>query len=133
VREARWIHQYDAYYYDRHGSRPLPVLRLEFDDAERTLLYLDPYAGAVVLNHGRVSRVERWLYNGLHSLDFPGLYDRRPLWDVVVIALSAGGLLLSVTTVVPALRRFRRHARRIAAGRVAPAAAGSWGKRRARE
>jgi hypothetical protein len=112
VAESRWVREYDSYYYDRHGARPLPVLRLELDDAERTLLYLDPWAGAVVLNHGRLSRAERWLYNGLHSLDFPGLYNRRPLWDVVVVLLSLGGLVLSVTTVMPALRRLRRQARR---------------------
>jgi hypothetical protein len=118
--EAVWLHAYDSYYYDRHGSRPLPVLRMQFDDDEGTLLYLDPSRGEVVLNHGRRSRLERWLYNGLHSLDFPGLYDRRPLWDVVVVALSVGGLVLSATTVLPALRRFRRHFRRLAA-LVAPA------------
>jgi hypothetical protein len=129
VRDARWIHEYDSYYYDRHGSQRLPALRLEFDDAERTLLYLDPYAGAVVLTHGRRSRLERWLYNGLHSLDFPGLYDRRPLWDIVVVALSIGGLVLSATTVIPALRRLRRHVRRIAAARRAvgpPTREASW-------
>jgi hypothetical protein len=114
VSEAVWLYAYDSYYYDRHGSRALPVLRMQFDDGERTLLYLDPFRGDVVLNHGRLSRLERWLYNGLHSLDFPGLYNRRPLWDLVVVALSIGGLVLSATTVWPALRRLRRQFRRIA-------------------
>ena len=57
-------------------------------------------------------RWNRWLYHGLHSLDFPFLYNRRPLWDVVLIVLSAGGLVLSATTLVPSWRRLARHARR---------------------
>jgi len=52
--------------------------------------------------------LRRWLYQGLHSLDFPFLYFRRPLWDIVAIVLSIGGAVLSVTTMLPALRRFRR-------------------------
>jgi len=48
----------------------------------------------------RLSRLERWLCSGLHSLDFPFLYYSRPAWDVVVVALSLGGLLVSGTAVV---------------------------------
>jgi hypothetical protein len=42
------------------------------------------------------------------ELDFPFLYFRRPLWDVVTIVLSIGGAALSITTILPALRRLRR-------------------------
>lgn len=58
-------------------------------------------------------RWNRWLYHGLHSLDCPFLYNRRPLWDIVLIVLSAGGLVLSATTLVPSWRRPARHARRV--------------------
>jgi len=54
------------------------------------------------------SRIERWLYNGLHSLDFPHLYQSRPAWDITVIGLSLGGCLLSVTAVLLAGRRVAR-------------------------
>ena len=47
----------------------------------------------------------------LHSLDFPALYYKRPLWDIVVIGLSIGGIALSATTLLPAWRRLRRNAR----------------------
>ncbi len=43
----------------------------------------------------RLSRIERWLYNGLHSLDFPFWYDMRPAWDIVMIVLLLGGLISS--------------------------------------
>jgi hypothetical protein len=55
-----------------------------------------------------LSRLNRWLYNGLHSLDFPFLYYRRPAWDLVVIVLSAGGLALTIAPMWPAWRRLRR-------------------------
>jgi hypothetical protein len=56
-------------------------------------------------------RLNRWLYHGLHSLDFPLLYPRRPLWDALVIALSAGGLALAATTLLPGWRRLRSRVR----------------------
>ena len=50
--------EYDAYYGDRrHRRAPLPVLRLRFDDAERTWLYLDPALGRIVHREQRRSRV----------------------------------------------------------------------------
>jgi hypothetical protein len=113
VTRVQQLERYDSYYYDRNRELPLPVLRVEYDDPQRTWLYVDPRRGAIVRKEERLTRLNRWLYHGLHSLDFPFLYYRRPLWDVVVIVLSAGGLLLTVTTIAPAWRRLRRHGRRL--------------------
>lgn len=113
LEEAAWLEAYDAYYYSRRGQLALPVLRARFADPQRTWLYLDPSRGAVVRKEERLSRVNRWLYHGLHSLDFPFLYYRRPHWDIVVIVLSLGGIVLSATTMVAAWHRLRRHARRL--------------------
>ena len=113
IEEAAWLRAYDAYYYDRSRRRSLPVLRATYDDADATWLYFDPYRGAIARKEERLTRVNRWLYRGLHGLDFPSLYARRPLWDVIVIGLSVGGILLSVTSVAQAWRRLRRHARRL--------------------
>jgi hypothetical protein len=46
--------------------------------------------------------------DGFHSLDFPFLYYKRPLWDLIVILLSAGGVAISVTSALPAWRRILR-------------------------
>jgi hypothetical protein len=116
VADVAWLDDYDAYYYDRDRALPLPVLRVRYADPQRTWLYLDPRRGAIVRKEERLTRVNRWLYHGLHSLDFPFLYHRRPLWDVVVIALSLGGIVLSATTLVQAVHRLRRHVRRIEGG-----------------
>ena len=111
IEDSRWLNAYDAYYYDRHGQRPLPVLRVRYADPQSTWLYFDPHRGSVVLKHERRSRINRWLYHGLHSLDFPFLYSSRPAWDITVIVLSIGGIALSATTLVPAWRRLRRRTR----------------------
>jgi hypothetical protein len=103
--DATWLDRYDSYYYDRGATLPLPVLRARFADANATWLYLDPARGAIVRKEERLSRVNRWIYHGFHSFDFPALYARRPLWDVFVIALSLGGLASAVTSVLPAWRR----------------------------
>jgi hypothetical protein len=108
VADIAQLTAYDSYYYDRDGTLPLPVLRVRFADAPRTWLYLDPSRGAIVRKEERLSRVNRWLYHGLHSLDFPFLYWRRPLWDIVTIALCLGGLASAVTSMLPAWRRLRR-------------------------
>jgi hypothetical protein len=88
------------------------VLRVKFNDPVQTWLYLDSRRGAIVRKEERLSRVNRWLYHGLHSFDFPFLYYRRPLWDIVVILFSVGGIVLSATTMAAAWRRLRRHAKR---------------------
>lgn len=100
-----WLEGYDSYYYDRHGLLPLPVLRAQFGDG--TWMYLDPARGAIAGVVQSPDRVNRWLYHGLHSLDPAWLRTRRPLWDIVVIALSIGGLAGVATSLVPAYRRIR--------------------------
>jgi len=114
--DAQWLRAYDAYYYDGDRRLRLPVLRVRYDDPEETWLYFDPYRGVIARKEDRLTRLNRWLYHGLHSLDFPFLYYRRPLWDIVVILLSLGGILVSVTSVPQGWRRLRRHAVRLANG-----------------
>ena len=103
-----WLSEYDSYYRDRAGRLPLPVLRISFDDRDRTTFYLDALTGQVVRKETRRSRLNRWLYRGLHSWDFPFLYERRPLWDIVVIGLSIGGLLAAASAAVPGWRRLKK-------------------------
>jgi uncharacterized iron-regulated membrane protein len=113
VRDAVWLQDYDGYYYDSRASLSLPVLRVRYADEHSTWLYFDPQRGRLVERSVSVTRLRRWLYQGFHSLDFPAIYFRRPLWDAIVIALSIGGTVLSVTTLLPAWRRLRRQGRRI--------------------
>jgi hypothetical protein len=65
-----------------------------------------------MIKQERGSRWNRWLYKGFHDLDFPFLYYKRPLWDIVVIVFTIGGIALSTTTLLPSGRRLMRHAKR---------------------
>lgn len=96
IAEYETLDDYDAYYYAQNGEAPLPVLRVRFDDPARTWYYFDLMTSRPVAANHRLSRLERWLFNGLHSLDFPFWYRRRPLWDIVTIALCVGALSTSV-------------------------------------
>ena len=60
--------------------------------------------------------MERWLYHGLHSLNFPWLYNYRPLWDIVVITFMAGGKVLCVTSLILAWRLLGRKLRALLPG-----------------
>jgi hypothetical protein len=108
ISDAEWLEQYDAYYYSREGKKPLPVLRIRYADSQQTWLYLDPQRGVIASRFERAGRWNRWLYHGFHSLDFPFMYYKRPLWDIIVIVLSVGGIAISVVSALPAWRRLVR-------------------------
>ena len=107
--------EYDAYYIDRHHQRPLPVIVVKLNDADHTRYYIDPKTARIVGSYSTRAWVTRWLYHGLHSLDFPWLYKYRPLWDVVVISLMAGGTTLCVTSLILAWRVMKRKLSALAA------------------
>lgn len=112
---AALVTEYDDYYYSRHNRyRPLPAYRVEFDDAESTWFYVDWTTGAVVLRYTKAARAQRWLYNGLHSLDFSFLTRRGLLWDGTVIALSVVGFVFAATAVAVGWRRVAHRGHRAA-------------------
>ena len=112
--EHELLADYDSYYYSRGRQAPLPVLRVKFDDPMETWVYVDPATSQLLASIHRLNRVERWLYNGLHSLDFGFWYDRRPLWDIGMIALCAGALASSAIGLYLGLKRVRRDFARLA-------------------
>ena len=109
--ETELLSEYDAYYYSRVRQIPLPALRIKFDDPAETWVYVDPSLSQVVTAINRWGRVERWVYHGLHSLDFPYLYNSRPSWDVVMIVVCLGGLTTSGIGFVLGVRRIGRAAK----------------------
>ncbi|MBE9466509.1 PepSY domain-containing protein [Dyadobacter subterraneus] len=108
LEEAVVLTDYDDYYYTKNKDKRLPVLRVKMNTPEKTWYYVDLKTGQVVLKHEKKSRLERWLYNGLHSLDFSFLLYKRPLWDIVVIILMLGGLAASSTGLVLTWKWLRR-------------------------
>ena len=81
---------YDAYYYDREYRRPLPVLRVKFDDPVANLAVHRCRTRRLSRPVRTFGRINRWLYQGLHHLDFPFLWQLRPAWDIVVIVFFSG-------------------------------------------
>jgi hypothetical protein len=116
VVEKKLLTQYDRHYLGRNRERtPLPVLFIRIGDAEHSQFYIDQRTGRVVAQHSdQSSFTTRWLYHGLHSLNFPWLYNYRPAWDIVVLILMLGGLAVCVTSVIIAGQVLGRKARLIA-------------------
>ena len=104
------LEDYDSYYYSRRGQSTLPVWRFKFDDPMQTWVYVDPRTSSIMAQVHRYSRIERWLYNGLHSLDFRFWYSRRPLWDIGMLILLLGGLATSSLGFCLGLKRLVRNA-----------------------
>ncbi len=106
---------YDRWYYARephtmtgHNERPLPAVRLQFDDPNDTWIVIDERSGAIVQQSDRHRRIDRWLFAFLHSFDLPALLAARPGWDLWMLGFSIAGLALSLTGVVTGWRRLRR-------------------------
>jgi hypothetical protein len=110
VAEARLITQYDTYYLDRTRQRPLPVLFVQLNDEAHSQYYIDPKTAQVVgaYRSSTESWVNRWMYHGLHSINFPWLYNYRPAWDIVVLTLMLGGTSLCLTSVIIGFQLVRR-------------------------
>lgn len=113
--EDDWLERFDAYYFTRdpqsmYGvqSRPLPVLRVRFDDPAQSWVYLDPASGEMVARHDQSQRVGRWLFNLLHSWDWQPLLERPRLREALIIAFSLGGLVICLSGTVLGWRRLRR-------------------------
>jgi hypothetical protein len=100
-------HAPDVYHYaSRHEPALAPYVRVDLVDG--ATLYVEAASGRLLRRHEARSRLERWLYHGLHSLDVPWLYRHRWLWHVVIVALLAAGLALSVSGVVITVHWLRR-------------------------
>jgi hypothetical protein len=97
----------DAYYFGHRDDVVLPVYRIILDDADATRFYLDPATGALLKRADANARWQRWLFAGLHRLDFTAALRARPLWDIVMIVLLLGGMGISATGVYLAIRRIR--------------------------
>jgi hypothetical protein len=83
---------------------------VQLNDEARSRYYIDPKTAQVVGSYrsSTESWVNRWLYHGLHSINFPWLYNYRPAWDIVVLTLMLGGTSLCVTSVIIGFQLVRR-------------------------
>ena len=111
IAEQRLLNEEDVYYYARQRRRfedlVLPVYRVTLADEEQTRYYLDPNTGALLQRADATGRWRRWLFSGLHRLDFAEWMRTRPFRDILMWLTLLGGVALSVTGVYLAVRRVR--------------------------
>jgi hypothetical protein len=69
--------------------------------------HVDGGTGAMMERLDSSRRSYRWLYTGLHTLDFPVLLHHPRLRSVLIVLLCALGFIFSVTGVVIGWRRLR--------------------------
>lgn len=108
VTRATLLTQPDEHWHTfKLSIRKLPVLRIEFDDPRKHWFHIDPATGEVINTRSSGDRAFRWLFNGLHKLDFLFLLEREWLRLILVWALMLAGLGLSATGVVVGWRRLQ--------------------------
>ncbi|NQX85835.1 MAG: TonB-dependent receptor [Flavobacteriaceae bacterium] len=81
--DANLLDKYDNYYFSRHNTKELPIIRV--NTKNKISYYVNPKTTKVVYKCATKNRIQRWIYHGLHSLDFSFLIWNRPLWDITLI------------------------------------------------
>lgn len=98
----------DAYAHTRSDALPDTARRVRLDDAASTWVHVDARSGQILSQMDDSRRLYRWLFNGLHSFDFPFLRGAGLLRQALMLAALAAGLALSVSALVLAARRIAR-------------------------
>ena len=100
VGEGRAVASADWYGSLLEGALPASTLRFEVSDPMDTWVHVDQETGQIIGVMNRSRRAYRWLYNGLHSFDFPGLASRPVLRRAIMLPLLVLGFALCVTSLV---------------------------------
>ena len=95
----------DNYYYSDNGFLPLPIYRAKFDDPESTWYHINVANGEILNRITNANRLERWIFKGLHSLDFQFLIKHGSLKDAILIFLCLAGFFFSLSAVIVGWRR----------------------------
>lgn len=98
----------DEYWHTGFRQRKLPIVRVAFADERDSWFHIDPQTGQLVGVLDRSGRVNRWTVVAIHDVDLHWLLKNRPLWDVVLFAVTLPGLLIATTSLVIASRRLNR-------------------------
>lgn len=107
IERTQRLEGYDAYWYAHHAERPLPALRITFDDPGRTWLTADLTTGRIIGVSDLSDRWRRWLFNFVHLYDHPALLRHPLLREALIWVLSLTGLVISLTGAVVGFRSLR--------------------------
>ena len=101
------VDEYDAY----RSAKAKPnaqLLRVVCDDADKTWFHIDGSNAQLIekIDHSR--RWYRWLYSGLHTLDFPVLNHHPNYRTALVIVFCTLGFVFSLSGIVLGWRRLAK-------------------------
>jgi sulfite reductase (NADPH) flavoprotein alpha-component len=106
---ATYLEHGDEYWHSAYQRKKTPIVRVIFDDPEATWFHIDPESGEVLDLLDKTGRVNRWTVVAIHDVDLNWLLTRRPLWDVILFALTIPGILIAISTLVISYRRLQRN------------------------
>lgn len=90
--------EYDEYYLSAKGKYPLPVWKIEIEDADGSRLYVSPSDGYIkYLNKNRMAK--KWLFSAAHYLDIKYFMMHKSLRLTCIWILALGGAFVIVTGV----------------------------------
>lgn len=101
--------EYNSYYQQSvKRNHPLPVWKIDLKDKDQTSLYIHRNTADLLSAYNNNARWHRWLYRGLHTLDFPFLSNHEWLRKFILIILSLGGTFVSVSGCVLGVRWMKK-------------------------
>jgi hypothetical protein len=103
--EWKMLFEEDEYYYSKNRNKSFPVLLVKFKDPSKSWYYIDPRTASIPLKMEKISRINRWVYHGLHSMDFRNFFHYRPWWDLVVLIFLLFGLSVSFTGLILTVKK----------------------------
>lgn len=99
--------EYDNYYVGLTDHLPLPIYKIEVEDADKSTYYIAPNTGNIRYFNTN-DKVHRWLYQALHSYK-TGFLSRHPvLWNILMWSTMLGGTLVSITGIYLSIKYIRR-------------------------
>ncbi len=106
---ATYLEHGDEYWHSAYQIKKTPIVRVVFDDPEGTWFHIDPESGEILGLLDKTGRINRWTVVAIHDVDLNWLLTRRPLWDILLFALTIPGILIAISTLVISYRRLQRN------------------------
>lgn len=107
------LQKFDNYYqFTRMGSRPLPVLKMELNDASSSWVYVSAQSGEMVTVYDSSRRAERWLYRALHTFNLQWLKEHEWLRKTLLLLVCVTGFAISLSGLVLTYRWIKRKVKR---------------------
>lgn len=101
------INEYDQYYLSRTHSLPLPVYKVDIQNADKTTYYINPRNGDTKY-FTQNKRAKKWVFSGIHYLNIKWLVEHPFVWTILIWTLCLGGAFVSLTGVVLGIKYIRR-------------------------